>query len=247
MSDFLTAKQVIDLLKIDRTTLYRMLREERIKGVKIGSHWRFAKEEVDVIIGRARPSEIKKSQPLKEILPLHCIEPIQEVFADIAQVASLTTDPDGIPLTKTSNSCNFCNLIQSSEKGKEGCFKSWQNLKLKNDGNPKFNKCHAGLNYSGSVIKLGEREIAKLVAGQFFTKRPIESQLKNRVKKLAKEYNLPEDELFKSAKEIPVLDKRTGSLIGKWIIKVSKSFERMGLERKELINRLKNIAEISGF
>ena len=245
MSVFLTAKQVIDLLRIDRTTLYRMLKEERIKGVKVGSHWRFAKEEVDTIIGRSRPSENNTPKPSREVLPLHCIQPIQEVFADIAQVASLTTDSEGIPLTEISNHCGFCKLIQSSEKGMEGCLKSWQNLQLKNDGNPKFNKCHAGLNYSGSVIKLGEREVAKLVAGQFYNKKPSSSVLNSRIKKLAKDYDLPEKELLKLSEEIPVLNTRTRNYIGKWTNKVAKSFEKMGQERKELINKLKNISDIS--
>ena len=222
-----------------------MLREERIKGVKVGSHWRFAKEEVDEMLGRSTPSENKIPEISKEILPLHCIQPIQEVFADIAQVASLTTDPNGIPLTQISNHCSFCSLIQSSEKGLQGCLRSWHNLKLKNDGNPKFNKCHAGLNYSGASIKLEGNEAAKLVAGQFYNKKPSDSVLKKNIKMLAKEYDLPEKELLKFAREIPVLDERTKNFIGKWIIKVAKSFERMGRERKELLNKLKNIAEIS--
>ena len=61
MADFLTAKQVIELLKIDRTTLYRMLKEERIKGLKIGSQWRFSKQDIDVLLSGKSQEDANKS------------------------------------------------------------------------------------------------------------------------------------------------------------------------------------------
>ena len=43
----LTAKQVQDLLHVDRTTIYRMLKDGRLNGVKVGKHWRFSAQEVN--------------------------------------------------------------------------------------------------------------------------------------------------------------------------------------------------------
>src|SRR4051794_39030975 len=47
MSELLTVKEVQDLLKIDRITVYRMLRNGRLTGVKIGHQWRFSRSEID--------------------------------------------------------------------------------------------------------------------------------------------------------------------------------------------------------
>ncbi|MGB9754636.1 helix-turn-helix domain-containing protein [Roseiflexus castenholzii] len=41
MNDLLTTREVQDLLKLDRTTVYRMLKEGRLTGVKVGQQWRF--------------------------------------------------------------------------------------------------------------------------------------------------------------------------------------------------------------
>ena len=43
MDVLLTTREVLDMLKVDRITIYRMLQDGRIKGVKIGQQWRFAR------------------------------------------------------------------------------------------------------------------------------------------------------------------------------------------------------------
>ncbi|MCA9936705.1 MAG: helix-turn-helix domain-containing protein [Anaerolineales bacterium] len=57
MDDLLTTKQVQDLLQVDRTTVYRMLKDGRITGVKVGQQWRFHRQEVENLLG------ISTSQP----------------------------------------------------------------------------------------------------------------------------------------------------------------------------------------
>ncbi len=50
MDDLLTTKQVQDILKVDRITVYRMLNDGRLKGVKIGQQWRFPAREVERLL-----------------------------------------------------------------------------------------------------------------------------------------------------------------------------------------------------
>jgi len=246
MTDFLTAKQVIELLNVDRTTLYRMIKENRIKGVKVGSHWRFLANEVDAIMNGRTPHLSPSFEPPKEVLPIHCIQPIQEVFSDIIGVTALTTDSEGIPLTEISNSCTFCKMILSTQLGKEACQNSWKNLRFSNDGKPVFNTCHAGLKYSGASIKLENTEVAKLITGQYFIAKP-KPDYNKKIKSLAQNFGLDSKELLNASKDVPVLDERTKSVMAKWLLKIARSFERMAEERKELLNKLKNIAEISNF
>ena len=246
MTDFLTAKQVIELLNVDRTTLYRMIKENRIKGIKVGSHWRFLSGDVNAIMNGKLPDLLPSVELPKEILPVHCIQPIQEVFSDIIGVAALTTDQQGTPITEISNSCNFCNLIMSTELGKAACQNSWKNLKFSNDGKPVFNTCHAGLKYSGANIKVDNNEVAKLITGQYLVSKP-KTDFSNKIKSLAQNFGLDNKELLTAAKEVKVLDERSKSVMSKWLLKIAGSFELMALEKKALLNKLKNIAEISNF
>jgi excisionase family DNA binding protein len=44
--EVLTVKEVSELLKIHQTTVYKMIRESRIPAFKIGSDWRFQKDQI---------------------------------------------------------------------------------------------------------------------------------------------------------------------------------------------------------
>ena len=48
----LTTRQVQELLRVDRITVYRMLNDGRLKGVKIGQQWRFPAREVERLLGQ---------------------------------------------------------------------------------------------------------------------------------------------------------------------------------------------------
>ncbi len=244
MSDFLTAKQVINLLKIDRTTLYRMLKEERINGVKIGSHWRFSRSEIDRLIKPDQEDAKQKIEVSADALPMHCIKPIQDVFSDIAQVAVVTTDVEGVPLSGLSNSCGFCEMILATEKGKQACIDSWKSTDVKRNSTSRFHVCHAGLHYAGTSVSVEGKKIAMLIAGQFHADEA--SRLgETAVKRIAQEFDLEFETLWKESRRITVLDERTKQSIGKWTASVARSFETIARERNELVGRLKNIAEIS--
>ena len=47
MDNLLTTRQVQDRLKVDRITIYRMLQDGRLRGVKIGQQWRFPEKEIE--------------------------------------------------------------------------------------------------------------------------------------------------------------------------------------------------------
>ena len=44
--EILTVKEVSELLKIHESTVYKMIRESRIPAFKIGSDWRFQKDQI---------------------------------------------------------------------------------------------------------------------------------------------------------------------------------------------------------
>lgn len=46
-SKYLTVAELSEYLQIHRTTIYRMLREGRLPGFRIGSDWRFSREAID--------------------------------------------------------------------------------------------------------------------------------------------------------------------------------------------------------
>lgn len=246
MDNLLTAKQVQDLLNVDRTTIYRMLKDGRLTGVKVGQHWRFSAREVnDVLAGTARVDPAVEMPVPQNALPLHCMQPVQDVFAEIAEVGAVTADKDGNALTRVSNSCDFCKLIMGSDEGREACMKSWQRLVSQKDAAPEFTTCHAGLQYARARIEVHGELIAILVAGQFYVTEPDAGEEERRIQSLAQKYHISEDLLLQASEQISVLDDRKVSQISGWIERVAKTFEQISSERVNLMGRLRQIAEMS--
>jgi len=98
MTDLLTTREVKELLKLDRTTIYRMLKQGRLSGVRVGQQWRFTRQAVEALLRgehAGEPAPVPE-QPAAapgalavDILPLHCVQPIQDVFAELAHVGEL--------------------------------------------------------------------------------------------------------------------------------------------------------------
>ena len=81
MTDLLTTRQVQDLLKVDRITVYRMLQDGRLKGIKIGQQWRFPRAEVERFLG-VSPAATAQPAISDPAFPTHCVQTIQDLFAE---------------------------------------------------------------------------------------------------------------------------------------------------------------------
>lgn len=47
MKDLLTLSEVSTFLKVPKSTIYKLARERRLPGHKVGKHWRFVREEIE--------------------------------------------------------------------------------------------------------------------------------------------------------------------------------------------------------
>jgi excisionase family DNA binding protein len=245
MEALLSAKQVQEILHIDRTTVYRMLKDGRLGGVKVGHQWRFSAGEVDELLSSAKRLGNKESAVSTDVLPLHCMQPVQDVFAEIAEIGAVTTNPEGEPLTRISNVCGFCSLILDSEEGRRGCISSWKQLAEQKEATPEFVSCHAGLQYARAAIEVRGNLIAMLVAGQVHTQPPEPEEESARIRQLAEAYSIDPALLEKAAKDVPTLDHRKLAQLTGWLEDVAETFEDISAERADLMSRLQQIAEMS--
>jgi excisionase family DNA binding protein len=242
MKELLTAREVQDLLKVDRVTVYRMLKDGRLSGVKVGQQWRFEQASVDRLLSGEQPEQRTPSRPA-DVLPLHCIQPIQDVFAEVAGVSAVTVAPGGEPLTTPSGSCRFCALIQSSPSGMRACQESWRQL---SDAEPgAFATCHAGLNYAHGTISVDGELVALIIAGQFHAEPPNPAAAQSQIARLAAAHGLGDEALAEAAAAIPILDARAHEQLAGWLRRVAGTFETIAHERAALLCRLRRIAEMT--
>jgi excisionase family DNA binding protein len=243
VNELLTTRQLQELLKVDRTTIYRMLSHGRLTGIKIGGQWRFPRTDVEEMLAQAHAGAGSALTLLTDALPLRGLQAIQDVFAEMASIGALTTAANGEPLTRMSNGCAFCQLLLSSESGRRACSASWRSLAQQiDDHKSRFTVCHAGLLYACAPIKVSDHVAALLLAGQF---RDDAQPAADAPARLAEAHGLDEMALSEAARELSALDARRREQIDAWLALVAAAFEEIGRERAALIGRLQRIAAMS--
>ena len=58
----LTFKEAMNYLRVSRSTLYRLMWSGQLTGHKVGSTWRFYREDLRACVGREAPTPVAKLQ-----------------------------------------------------------------------------------------------------------------------------------------------------------------------------------------
>lgn len=260
----LTVRQLQDLLRVDRITIYRMLSDGRLRGFKVGGQWRFSRQAIEAWLRQqqanlaavALPATSMAGQPLSppsDALPLSCLEAIQDILAQALGIAVVTTAPDGTPLTAVANSCRFCTLILDTEAGRQRCNGSWRAAAAQHrpasgrhpGPGPQLATCHAGLSYACDHVEVGGRLVAVVHAGQFLDRSPLGEGSPARLAELAAATGRPVESLQAALSSIPVLDEERQHRLAHLLRRVAGTFAEIGAERLNLMGRLRRIADIT--
>lgn len=249
MNELLTTKQVQTTLMIDRTTIYRMLKDGRLHGVKVGSQWRFHATEINAVLDGSAIADDQAHQ----IKVLHhtepssmaCVQAVQDVSAETIGVGAIITDYDGLPISTISNSCEFCNLIRSTDSGQQACINSWYALSQQTAVKPEFTTCHAGLQCARAQIAVNDVTTSIAVAGQFYTAMPETAVQQQYIKNLAETHGLSATALTKSIRDVPIFSPAKQETLINWLQKIAATFSIIGQERAEMIKRFQDIINIS--
>jgi excisionase family DNA binding protein len=227
MSDLLTTNQLLELLQVDRTTVYRMLSEGRVPGFKVGGQWRFSRQEIEAWLKEQSrpvppPDETPSIKLSVNILPLDYTQPIQDIFAEALNVGAIMTRLDGEPITEISNCSPFCQLILSSPRGRKRCVDSWRSLAGQTDHKPRLHTCHAGLLYAPDGWGR-EATITDLVA----------------------DCDLDANALRAAADQVYVVSPHDHLRLIRLLQKLADTLSEIGCQQLNLLNKLRSIAKIS--
>src|SRR5688572_12266613 len=122
MAEMLTAKDIQDLLQVDRSTVYRMAEAGRLPAVKVGKQWRFPGNLVEnwlqtQVVTPPLPVQVQldpepEHNSLAELLPLPCVQLILDTYADALEVMMVVTDMAGNPITQVSHPCGLFKVLE---------------------------------------------------------------------------------------------------------------------------------------
>jgi excisionase family DNA binding protein len=250
MDDLLTSRQVQEILKVDRITVYRMLHDGRLKGVKIGQQWRFLASDVERMVKINPPAEVAGFSSPDGGFPVHCVQTIQDLFAEISQISALVVDMQGRPLTEISHPTSFCRLLLTTSSGKNSCLASWQAFARDSavvNGTPgaRFFTCQAGLQYIGAPIFDKENQVGLFLAGQFYWQAPDLREESERLRRLVSLSDLPLADLQAAAREVPVIDPAQHARVESWPFLAARAIQSILHERMCFVERLQQIADLT--
>lgn len=245
MDDLLTTRQVQEFLKVDRITVYRMLQDGRLKGVKVGQQWRFTRKEIENLLSNETTVEPVVSPPAGAGFPTHCVQTIQDLFSDVSQIGGQVIDMDGNPLTEMSQPCALCKLVQSSPSGKQACRESWRSFAQQSQSGARFFTCHAGLQSIGAPIIEKNQQIGLFLAGQFYWTAPDQREEAGRLRRLASTCQLPLETIQEAAKGLPVIAAGQQARAEEWPKSVARAIQSILHERGSFMERLQQIASLT--
>lgn len=258
MANLLTTRQVQELLKVDRTTIYRMVEGGQLPAVRVGKQWRFARTDLDQLLNGAKPlvetnlspvqptrtlvTPAMDEQPLGELLPLAAAQMIQDVVADALGVTMVITDMAGHPVTQVSNPCGLYHTLLADEAAVSHCIHEWQRLAGAVTLEPKFSPNDLGLLCARGLIRTGN-----LLKGMVFVGGIAPDQwppAREQVKAIATQFKLAPQALAPHIDEVYRLDRRQRERVLSFVQRIADIFSLLLEDRQRVGNGVADLAHL---
>lgn len=147
-----------------------------------------------------------KTIKLTDVISVEALQQIQDGFSRYTGMAALTTDSDGVPVTRGSGFTRFCmELTRQSKEGCrhcEECDKNGALLTLKN-GHATVYDCHAGLVDFAAPIMVEGMFLGSFIGGQVRTEEVDEAKMRQ----TAMQYNIDADDYIAAARDTKCIAK----------------------------------------
>jgi excisionase family DNA binding protein len=155
---YLTAGDVQRLIRVDRSTIYRMAESGRLPAVKVGRQWRFPAAAIEQWLAG------DTDRPTGDF-PDSCMQNVADLFADIYGVMVIVTDINGHPVTEVSNPCGYFDAVSSEAEALERCIAEWKSLGTEYDFAPRLRPSHLGFLCTRAFIRVDNELAGMVIAG----------------------------------------------------------------------------------
>lgn len=243
MNELLTTRQVQNLLKVDRITVYRMLQDGRLKGVKIGQQWRFQTGAVQRLLKGETSNEVQSSPAPS--MPVHCLQTVQNLFSSVSLLGGVVVDIAGEPVTALSGECALCRMMQNSPSGAQACRQSWQAAAAGSAAGQREFTCHAGLVYLSAPVMDGEVTAGWLLAGQVRLMPTGAEELSEQAQELACQHALPVSAAQEAVRKVATIPSEKHDMMHSWVVDAARAMESILQERSGFIQRMQQIADLT--
>lgn len=157
---YLTARDVQDLIRVDRSTIYRMAESGRLPAIKVGRQWRFPTDAVQAWL-KASGNGTNDEAPR----PISAAQEVSDLFAELYGVMVIVTDIAGNPITHVSNPCGYFSAVSGEAAALDRCIAEWNALGGQYDFEPRLRPSHLGFLCTRAFIRIGNELSGMVIAG----------------------------------------------------------------------------------
>jgi excisionase family DNA binding protein len=140
MANLLSARDLQLMLRVDRSTIYRMAEDGTLPGIKVGRQWRFPEDRVRRWLGDRDPEAargetaapaallgtVAAAAPLRALLPTGVLQSVCDLTAAAVGAMAIVTDLSGAPLTDVSNPCGLFEVVRAVPAATQRCTSEWR-------------------------------------------------------------------------------------------------------------------------
>jgi excisionase family DNA binding protein len=251
MTEMLNSKDMQTLLQVDRSTIYRMAEAGRLPAIKVGKQWRFPRNQVDGWLQSQSAPSTSPPQPsaepatngLTSLLPLECVQLIQDTFADSLGIMLVITDMDGNPITEVSRPCGLFAAVSKVPNAIQKCVEDWRTMATAIDLVPKFTSSHLGLLCTRGLIRVGPELKGMVFLGGIAPKNwpPTSAQ----VQAMAAEFGVEPEALIPHINEVFYLDDAEQAKVLSFVQRIANIIAHIVNERHDFMSKLDAIAQLT--
>ena len=254
MALLLTSKDMQDLIKVDRSTIYRMAEDGRLPAIKVGRQWRFPAEEIEAWLRarstghEPRPNLVDVADfttgDLRTVLPAEAIQSMADLLGDIFGVMVIVTDMDGKPLTEVSNPCGLFTAVQAVPGSTQRCIDTWRVLGDELDLRPRFLPSHFGFLCARSFIRTEDELSGMVIVGGVAPRAwpPDDAAVDG----IASDLGVDRSVIADSIDAVWYADEHQQAWIIEFLPRIGHLISRLAKERSHLIDKLEAIATLAG-
>jgi ligand-binding sensor protein len=179
---------------------------------------------------------------IKDVLDIELLQTFQDNFAISMDVASVTVDINGNPVTKPSSYTSFCqDFTHSTTTGDNRCAESHKRggEEAARTGRPYVYTCHAGLIDFAAPILVDGRQIGTILGGQVLTNSPDESKYR----RIAGEIGVNEEGYVNAVKKVKIIEEKNIKAAAEVLFIVANALSKIGYEQLKLRSMSQELAE----
>jgi excisionase family DNA binding protein len=166
VTTYLTARDLQDLIRVDKSTIYRMAEDGRLPAVKVGRQWRFPEREVMSWLGAdtvGTPMRVEHN--LRDLISPGVAASVADLTAAALGVTVVITDMDGRPLAPVANPCGLFEAVAADPAVLPRCIATWQKYGSVPDLIPRFEPSEFGFLCARAFIRRDSRLLGMVIAG----------------------------------------------------------------------------------